>query len=75
MARKRSEKARGPDAGRCMECARAWLMHDGDPANPIIARCGTDGKRYAARVHRCSNKQFRRATGEPTIHPMEYLNR
>ena len=55
-----------------MECRHAHLMDDGR-GNPIIARCGIDGTRYAARVHRCARREFTRAAGEPEIHPMEYV--
>ena len=67
-------KAGTRETGRCIECAHAWLMDDGR-GNPLIARCAIDGTRYAARVHRCTKRElFKRATGEPTIHPMEHLH-
>lgn len=72
----RQRKRKQPDTpakGRCIDCAKAWLMRDTAAMNPVIARCGVDGERNVARVHHCTKGMFERAEGEPVIHPMEYV--
>lgn len=63
-----------PKKGKCIECAHAYVMSDGQPCNPLISLCQKNGERYPQSWEYLISG-FVQRTGELEIHPMIYLNR
>ena len=55
--------------GRCMECAKAYLMQSA-PHNPVVAECTVNHQRQVAEANMCSIGEFEVSSGETVIHKM-----
>ena len=63
-----------PHIGRCVDCARGYVMSDGIKGNPLITECSINKSRYP-QSWICTINCFIQRTVELVIYPMIYLNR
>ena len=73
MGRGSSTTTQQPRNGRCLDCAKGYVMSDGVKGNPLITECTVTHARYS-QSWISGNGCFSERKGPLEIHPMIYLN-